>query len=65
MAKKGHYRKLKRVEILKDSSSYKKGEVREMHPVLANKLIVDERAKGSSKPLTNEPVKPVSKVKED
>jgi len=45
MAKVGVYRKLMQVEILKDTSQYKKGEVREMHPVLAKRLIADDSAK--------------------
>ncbi len=46
---KGVYRKLVVVEILKNTSQYKKGEVREMHPVLARRLIAGDIAKSSNK----------------
>ena len=49
MAKKGVYRKVVTVEILKDTSRYKKGDVREMHPVLAKRIIDDDVAKASKK----------------
>ena len=45
MAKFGVYRKLTQVEILKDTSQYKKGEIREMHPALAKRLIASDTAK--------------------
>lgn len=49
MAKKGVYRKSTIVEMLKDTSQYKKGSVVEMHPVLAKRLIADDTAKVSKK----------------
>jgi hypothetical protein len=51
MAKKGVYRKVVTVEILKDTSQFKKGDVKEMHPVLAKRLIADDIAKASKKPV--------------
>jgi hypothetical protein len=60
MAKVGVYRRLETVEILKDHSVYKKGQVREMHPVLAKRLIADDVAKVTKKSATN--VKQPTKV---
>lgn len=58
MAKKGAYRKLVRVEIIKATAAREVGVVCEMHPVLAKRLIADEKAKKSTKALTNVPVVP-------
>jgi hypothetical protein len=63
MAKKGVYRKLKRVEVLKDTSVYKAGDIREMHPALAKRLIADDLAKASTKELSNPVVLPSAKIK--
>lgn len=57
MAKKGPYRRVQVVEILKDTFSgkkpvYKKDDVREMHPVLADRLIASEIAKKTTKKVT-------------
>ena len=51
-AKKGPYRKLTRVEILSDYSRYSKGNVIEMHPVLAKRLIAIDVAKVTTKELS-------------
>lgn len=51
--KKGPYRKVTKVEILEPTKARKKGEVVEMHPVLADMLIEAKKAKVSTKELTN------------
>lgn len=61
--KKGDYRRSKKVEILKDRSAYKKGNVIEVHPVLAKRLIAEGVAEESTKKLTDAPVKVVAKLK--
>lgn len=50
--KKGDYRKFVKVEILEDTKARKKGEVVEMHPILANRLVAIEKAKTTTKKLT-------------
>ena len=51
-AKKGPYRKLTKVEILVNYSRYNKGEVIEMHPVLAKRLTAIDVAKVTTKELS-------------
>lgn len=51
-AKKGPYRKLTKVEILVNYSRYNKGEVIEMHPVLAKRLAAIDVAKVTTKELS-------------
>jgi hypothetical protein len=50
--KKGPYRKLTKVEILKDHSRYSQGNVVEMHPVLAKRLMAIDVAKVTTKELS-------------
>ena len=66
MAKKtGPYRKVVKVEFIEAGAHIPKGEVREMHPKLAKKLIDEGKAKKTPKPLTNAPILPSSKIKEE
>jgi hypothetical protein len=63
MAKKGVYRRLEKVEILKDTSVFKKGEVREMHPVLAARIIAEDVGKKTTKEVNVVSKIPVGNIK--
>lgn len=52
MEKKGKFRKVEKVEVIKEHNFLKKGQVVEMHPVLAKRLIARDVVKVSKAPLT-------------
>ncbi|NHJ85908.1 MAG: hypothetical protein FK734_10630 [Asgard group archaeon] len=62
--KKGPYRKSDNVEIIKDYGNFKKGEIREVHPVLRKRLEADGIGKLTKKEVNIKPILPSASLKE-
>lgn len=63
--KKGPYRKVVKVEVLSDYSRLSKGNVVEMHPILAKRLQVIDVVKPTIKELSKPATLPSAHIKED
>lgn len=61
--KKGPYRKLVKIEMLEDYSRLSKGNVIEVHPVMAKRLEALNVAKKTTKELSNPQTLPSSNIK--